>query len=487
MTDTEQTREADSLELALKRVIHAFGHTVVRFWMVIPLVALLFGTLGGLKTYIGYSPRYTTQATYTVEVEGAAAAYYSNTTAKQLANSFPYILSSGELMNLVAKDLGLPAVPASIRASVLGGTNMLTIYVSASEPELAFDVLQSVVKLYPKIAEYVVGKTSLNMVISPTLPDTPDNAFAWFRTSVKWGFFGIAAVLFVFLILSLFRITVISDDDLKDRFGHQHVVTVPLIMLGSRRKKQKKTLFMRKKRTEKKSEAEIRAAVPPSERLISINDSSVNKAFSDAFGKLRNTVTHSDGKSGTKSIVVTSTLPGEGKTTAAINLSLALSKHGYKVLLIDCDLRKPSVLYSLGIECHTPFSEVIRGHAKLSDANIRFSDSLTILGDSKYNADAAELVSSEFMHKLIRKGSEIYDYIVIDSPPCNDISDSVALAEWADGLIYVVRQDYALFSNITAALGRHRNGHARLISFVLNGVKKTAPAEGTSYSGSAQV
>jgi len=491
MNEVNDVRETDSLELAIKRILNSFWHTIINFWMIIPLTALLLGTIGGLISYIRYTPKYTSQATYTVQLTSDSITYYNTTTAKQLANSFPYILSSGELMSLVAKDLGLPGVPASIYAKVLSSTNMLTLYVTSSDPDMSYNVLQSVVKLYPQIAEYVVGKTELHMVISPSVPDSPDNAFAWAKTAAKFAVFGAAGVLLVFFVISIFKITVICADDLRDRFGGRSVVSVPLILLESRKKKLKKPgIFAKKKaakNTEKKSESERRAEVPPSERLISINDSSVNKSFKDAFSKLRNAVTHSDGSSKIKTVIVTSTLPGEGKTTVSINLALALSKHHHNVLLVDCDLRKPSVFYLLGLDCKVPFSDVIRGKAKLTDAVINYNDSLTIVGDTHYNSDASELVSSDFMRKLIQKGPKVYDYIIIDSPPCNDISDSVALAEWADGLIYVVRQDYALFSSITASIGKHHEGHAKLVSFVLNGVKRSSTADqsaGSSISGS---
>ena len=130
----------------------------------IPLVLMVLGAalLCGYRWY-KYSPRYFATATFTVAIQndlGASTQYYSSATAKQLALTFPSILNSGLLNNTLMKDLGVSALNASISASAVGETNLFSMSVTASNAQYAYDVLQSVIKNYPEIAEYVVGNTN---------------------------------------------------------------------------------------------------------------------------------------------------------------------------------------------------------------------------------------------------------------------------------------------------------------------------------------
>ena len=100
--------------------------------------------------------------------------YYDNVTAQQLGKTFPYIVTSGVLKDVVARDLQVGAVTSQIEASVMENTNLFTIRVKDSSPDTAYRVLQSVITNYPEVAEYIIGATTLTVVDDSGVPVSPD-------------------------------------------------------------------------------------------------------------------------------------------------------------------------------------------------------------------------------------------------------------------------------------------------------------------------
>jgi len=102
--------------------------------------------------------------------------YYDNVTAQQLGKTFPYIVTSGVLKDVVARDLQVGAVTSQIEASVMENTNLFTIRVKDSSPDTAYRVLQSVITNYPEVAEYIIGATTLTVVDDSGVPVSPSNS-----------------------------------------------------------------------------------------------------------------------------------------------------------------------------------------------------------------------------------------------------------------------------------------------------------------------
>ena len=140
------------------------------FWLPL-LLAVVFGALLCYNAKRSYRPMYKASATFTVNVvgmSGASASYYSKSTAEQFARTFPYILTSGVLRNLICEDLKLKTLPASINAYVEGTTTLFTLETTAADPELAYKVLVSAIDKYPQVANYATRSSR-----SSALPQFP--------------------------------------------------------------------------------------------------------------------------------------------------------------------------------------------------------------------------------------------------------------------------------------------------------------------------
>jgi len=172
-----------------------------------------------------------------------------------------------------------------------------------------------------------------------------------------------------------------------------------------------------------------------------------------------------------KTIVVTSAFPGEGKTTASVNLAAvtALSL-GRRVLLIDCDLRKPKVHTSLGLRPASGLAEVLRGEATVDDAvmKVEGANFETLLVRSR-PSNPSELLGSQEMRQLIEEVSERYDRIILDSPAALGLPDAKAISEISDGVVLVVRADFTSEQDVEALL--EILDRRRILGLLLNGAK----------------
>lgn len=178
--------QKNSSQLSFTRLFSAFIRGARRLWWVTLLIVLLGGVLG-LRSWRSYSPQYTASATFTVYVGDplqASTPVYNAATAEQMEKTFPYILTSGILSDVVQADLGVSSLPA-ISASAVEGANLFVLNVSGPDAQLCYDVLQSVIENYPQVAEFVVGSTVLTIVDETGVPAQPDNARNWVSSAER--------------------------------------------------------------------------------------------------------------------------------------------------------------------------------------------------------------------------------------------------------------------------------------------------------------
>src|SRR5262249_56204935 len=171
----------------------------------------------------------------------------------------------------------------------------------------------------------------------------------------------------------------------------------------------------------------------------------------------------------TRTLAVTSALPGDGKTLAAIGLAVVNSMQpGRRVVLVDCDLRKPTVAQSLGLRVDAGLAEVLEGGASLEDALMRVEGSqLDVLPVRTIPPNPSELLASESMRKLLEALASRYDRVVLDLPPTLGLPDAKTVSELCDGIIFVVRADVTPEPEIASALDVI--DRRRVLGLVMNG------------------
>jgi capsular exopolysaccharide synthesis family protein len=199
--------------------------------------------------------------------------------------------------------------------------------------------------------------------------------------------------------------------------------------------------------------------------------------MAESYRALRTSLLLSNLGAPPKVIMITSALPQEGKTTTSINTAVVLAQKGVRVLLIDGDLRRPSIHKTLAMGPHSGLSNVLTGSTTLDDAIVRTSllPSLFVLPAGTPPPNPAELLASSNMRDLLEQLREQYDHIIIDTPPSLSVTDAVVLSPRADAVILVIRCG----QTSKHALRRSRDillqVNAKLVGVLLNAVDLTSP------------
>lgn len=170
-----------------------------------------------------------------------------------------------------------------------------------------------------------------------------------------------------------------------------------------------------------------------------------------------------------RTIAVSSPLAGEGKTTSAINLSAVTAMSvGRRVLLVDCDMRKPKVHQALGLRPEAGIAEVLSDEATLDEALVKVEGmNLEVLAVRGRPSNPSELLGSPRMRELVTEVTKRYDRVILDTPAALGVPDAKAVAELCDGFVLVVRADVTVQQDVEAALDLL--DRRRLLGLVLNG------------------
>jgi capsular exopolysaccharide synthesis family protein len=170
-----------------------------------------------------------------------------------------------------------------------------------------------------------------------------------------------------------------------------------------------------------------------------------------------------------RTVAITSALPGEGKTTAAVNLAIVTALGlGRRILLIDCDLRRPKVHQSLGLRPEAGLGEVLAGEVSLEDAVVKAeTGNLEILAVRGRPTNPSELLASDRMRELVEEVAQRYHRVILDTPAALGLPDAKIVADLCDGAVMVVQADVTSYDDAQTVLEfLDRN---RILGLVLNG------------------
>lgn len=169
------------------------------------------------------------------------------------------------------------------------------------------------------------------------------------------------------------------------------------------------------------------------------------------------------------SMVVTSSVPNEGKTTISIALAQALAQGGKTVLLVECDMRRRSIAAALGVHGRTGVYSVLSGQSSLEDAVVETpTRGLFFLDCEPHIPNPVDILSSKRFQRFARNLRESYDYVVIDTPPLSTFVDAAVISTVVDGTLLVVRQDFVKRDEVAAAYDQLQKAEAHVIGVVLN-------------------
>lgn len=445
----------------LVTILRSLLHVVGRLWLLgLVLVAVCAAALG-YRAHLSYSPVYEASASFTVKVANplyAGTSTYNAQTAEQMEKTFPYILSSSALRERVREQLDIAVLP-SITANVIDGTNVFTLRVRDADPQRAYDVLNAMMICYPEVADYVVGPTSMVLLDESGLPTEPVNSYSIRGSLVKGGLMGAAIFVAIVLLLALLRSTVTSKEELKKLLNCQCLGALP-----------------------------VTKAADGSCPLAPYDEGKYG--FSDAAHLIAMHLDKQLRENDQQVVLVSSAVPGEGKTTVSVNMAIELTRLERKVLLVDCDLRNPSVARALEQENRNGLSEYLEGTAEGPLVRTTEFENLSIIpGGTARSTEPEDQLSGDRMKQLMEQLKREYDCIILDTPPCGLLADASEAAELAQCAVMVVRQDFASRDQILEGARSLTESKLPIIGSVINGARSSnrygyGYGYGYGYSGS---
>jgi capsular exopolysaccharide synthesis family protein len=205
----------------------------------------------------------------------------------------------------------------------------------------------------------------------------------------------------------------------------------------------------------------------PARKLITTLDP--KSPISEQYRTIRTNIQYSSIDKELKAIMVTSSGPGEGKSTTAANLAVVYAQLGKKVLLVDADLRKPTAHRTFGVNNLFGFTTVLTKQATLEKTILETDEKdLYLLTSGPVPPNPAELLSSKFMEQFIEEVKGIFDYVIFDTPPLLAVADPQILANKVDGSIFVVYSGKTEIDQAKKAKELLVNAQSKLVGVVLN-------------------
>jgi capsular exopolysaccharide synthesis family protein len=383
--------------------------------------------------------------------------------SRQDLQTYAEVLTSPSVMEPLRAELGLaPGTPINVSAFVSETTNMLIITATDTDPQMAARIANKTGPVLAKGAQKFSPLLALNNqvvesteVVGAGVPDSPLSPDPQ-RNLALGGLVGLSLGIGLALIRHTLDTKVRGTESIAELSSRPILGEVPLIK-------------------------------SPEERLLTVETDPFG-GHAEAIRRLRTNMLFVDVTTGGHSFVVTSSVPGEGKTTTSVNLAMAMADAGSRVLLLDADLRNPSVARTLGLEGGVGLTTILLGRAQPSDVVQQWgSSSLFVLPAGQRPPNPSELLGSEPMEQLFEKLSHDYDFILVDSPPVVPVIDAVLINRLTHGLILVVADDRTRKRDLASAIKSLETVDVPISGFALNMVANhKSPGYRYGYYGREQ-
>jgi succinoglycan biosynthesis transport protein ExoP len=284
----------------------------------------------------------------------------------------------------------------------------------------------------------------VDSAVTPSSPFKPRKALLVSLALVLSLMFGALLAFMLDYLDSTFK----GAEDVEDKLGVSMLGMVPLVK-------------------QKKKEAA---------GLLFLDDNQKN--YAEAMRTVRTSVVLSGIDKPHRTIMVTSSVPSEGKSTSAINLAVAIGQME-RVLLIDADMRKPTIAKVLNLPPNSPgLSNLVAGTATLDDCILHMEDAnIDVLTSGLIPPNPSELLSSHKFAELLRKFAQEYDRVIIDSPPTLLVSDALLMSKVVDAVVYVIRSDITTHQTVRTGVNRLLAVKAPIIGVILNKVNMKKAAQ----------
>lgn len=438
---------------------------IAKEWWAILLLSLAVALFADIWVNATYQPEYKTSTTFVVTAKGMNTNVYQNlNSTQQMAQQFTEILDSNVLKKKVAQDLNMSSLNIDSSVDLVPETNLITLSVKAGTAVESYRILQSIMKNYNTVSDYAIKNVIIETIQSPAVSMAPVNPLNEKKTMVI-AFIAAAAVLMVLVAgISYLRDTIKNPKDVTSKLDTR--------LLGSiYHEKKSKSLKLRKKKEF--------VSMLISNPLRSFQYAESNKMMASRVRSYLD-------KENAKTLLVTSVMENEGKSTVAANLALGLAQEGNRVMLIDCDFRKPAQYKIFDMEGKNgdDLGKVLTGKAGTENLIRNWNDTNLYMILNRTSSNSIEtMLKSTTLRQIVGFCRQNMDYVIIDTSPLALVSDTEELAQMADASVLVVRQDTVLTKDINDAIDILNNTRGKVLGCVLNDASSSQITGSTAHYG----
>ena len=469
----QKQRMNDEIEIDLGKLMRAI---MSKAWL-IALISVVSAVITFFVTLLCITPQYQSSAMFYVNnnslsVGDASFSLSSGdlSTSRNLVDSYLVISNTRETIDKVIEQTGgsysYKDVKDMFSASAVNETEIFKVTVTNPDPQEAQRIADAIAQVLPGRIGTIIKGTSAEVVDSPTVA-TNRSSPSYTKNIVLGFLLGFLLAAGVVAVREIFDTAIRSDEDIMDVCQHPVLATVPDLTAAS-----KTGYEYRYERESSKGKKN-----PP--KRAALFGKNISFTAAEAYKLLRTKLQFSfSDDSNCRVIGVSSSLSGEGKSLTSINLAYTLAQLGKKVVLIDCDMRRPTLAEKIKLAKHPGLSNYLTGQAKLEEL---IQSSNFVKDDTAFAAITAgqnppnpvELLSSARMESLLNTLKGNYDYIIMDLPPVGEVSDAVAAAKYTDGILLVVRQNTCDRYALNDTVKQFEFIDAKILGIVYNGVEES--------------
>jgi non-specific protein-tyrosine kinase len=377
----------------------------------------------------------------------------------QRVKSYTQVATSAQVLGPVIQQLKLPMTSDDLAKNVTAtnplDTVLIEIAVTDTDPNRAADIANGVAKQLSRVVQEIespqsgapapVKLTTTQPAGVPTAPVAPRKSL-----NLALGLLvGLAAGAGGALLREQLNTTVKTPDDIETLTGSVPLALVPF---------------------------------DPMAKTHPLVTAEQADGRAEAFRMLRTNLRFADVDNPARTIVVTSSMPNEGKSTSACNIALTLALTGSRVVLVEADLRKPRVCEYLGLDSAAGLTNVLAGQNELADVLVPWRrQTLTVLPSGPVPPNPSELLGSQHMGNLLKVLAARFDYVIVDTPPLLPVTDAAVLATLTDGALLITRHGKSSRDDVERAAQSLEAVNARLLGTVLNAIPVRARGYGYGY------
>lgn len=475
-------RTDEVVEIDTRRVFSALWR---KSW-IIGLTAVVCAVLTFLGTLYFVTPQYQSTALFYVNngsfsVGGSSISIDSGdlVASKSLVESYIVILNTRqtaeEIIDYAGVDRTYSEIQSMISAAAVNSTEIFQVVVTSEDPAEARAIAYAITQILPKRISGIIDGTSAKVVDSPRKATSPSSPSYIGNTAV--GFLlGLLLSAVVIVLREVFDVTIRNEEDVEQSCDHPILAAVPDMLAQT-----KGGYYGNYGKYATRSAA--------SGKEPAVVGSQISFAAAEAYKLLRTKLQFSfTDENDCHVIGVSSALAGEGKSLSSVNLACALAQLDKRVLLIDCDLRRPSLAAKLPIRKVPGLSNYLTRQVTMAEIIQHYTDeggecAFDVISSGRNPPNPIELLSSGRMEKALAELRKSYDHIILDLPPVGEVSDALVAAKMADGILLVVRENYCNRNALSSAIEQFRFVEARVLGVVLNGTTESTNGYGKKYRG----